>query len=183
MFASHEMTLALAFPVARARLSALTGEGWLGRRSAEAYADGLAGLTRVGPFGAVVGASKLVRVSLLDPVPRDDQVVVPLRWEATGPAGRLFPVLDANLVLTPGPDADHCVLALMGAYRPPLGAAGAALDRVLLSRAATATIRSLLTSIGESLRPPGPAPEWSPAAAAGPVPAAETWWPEPETPW
>jgi hypothetical protein len=183
MFASQEMPLELSFPVARARLSALTGGGWLGHRSAEAYAAGLAGLVRVGPFGAVLGASKLVRVSLLDPVPRDDQMIIPLRWEATGPAGRLFPVLDANLVLTPGPDADHCVLALVGAYRPPLGAAGAALDRVLLNRAASATIRSLLTSVGESLLPPSPALERAQGEGAEPVPAAETWWPEPETPW
>ena len=45
------------------------------------------------------GISKLVQVSLLDPVCRDDAVLVPMRWEATGPMGRLFPVLDANLML------------------------------------------------------------------------------------
>ena len=43
----------------------------------------------------------------------------------------------------------------MGAYRPPLGAAGAALDRVMLHRAALATVRSLLTDIAGSLLAPG----------------------------
>jgi hypothetical protein len=47
----------------------------------------------------VPGASKLVRVSLLEPVPRDDTVRQALRWEATGIMGGLFPVLDADLTL------------------------------------------------------------------------------------
>jgi hypothetical protein len=60
--------------------------------------------------------------------------------------GRLFPVLDADLTVTPA-DAGRTLMKLDGAYRPPLGAAGATLDRVLLGRAAEATIRSLLTRI------------------------------------
>jgi len=70
---------------------------------------------------------------------RDDTVVLPLRWEATGAAGRLFPVLDADLVLT-GDGGERSTLALTGAYRPPLGGVGAVLDRALLNRAAAATI-------------------------------------------
>jgi hypothetical protein len=65
-----------------------------------AYAEGLDGLIRVAPFSAALGASRLVRVQLLEPMPRDDTVVLPLRWEATGVAGRLFPVQDADLVLS-----------------------------------------------------------------------------------
>ena len=108
MFASHEVTLRMTFARARARLSVLSDAGWLSGPSEAAYAEGLDGLIRVGPFGAVLGASKLVRVQLLEPVPRDDTVVLPLRWEATGAAGRLFPVLDANLVLTPsGEECRH----------------------------------------------------------------------------
>ena len=101
MFASHEVELSMSFARARAKLALLSTGGWLSGPSARAYAEGLDGLIRVGPFGAVLGASKLVRVQLLEPVPREDTVVLPLRWEATGAAGRLFPVLDANLVLTP----------------------------------------------------------------------------------
>jgi hypothetical protein len=166
MFASHELALDLTFPVAQARLAGLTGGGWLGRRSEQAYADGLA-LIRVGPFGSAAGASKLVRVRLLEPLPRDDQMVLPLRWEATGAMGRLFPVLDANLVLTP--DGDRCRLALMGAYRPPLGTAGAALDRVMLHRAASATVRALLSDVAGSLLAPDGALSRPPQEQAGPA--------------
>jgi len=150
MFASHEVRLDMTFARARARLAMLCNAGWLSGPSEQAYAEGLAGLIRVGPFGAVLGASKLVRVQLLEPVPRDDTVVIPLRWEASGAAGRLFPVLDANLVLTPDGE-DAVTLAVTGAYRPPLGSVGEVLDRALLNRAATATIRSLLTRIADSM--------------------------------
>src|SRR6202041_4195195 len=91
---SHEVRLDLTFARARARLAVLChAAGWLSGPSEQAYAEGLAGLIRVGPFGAVLGASKLVRVQVLEPVPREDMVVLPLRWEASGAAGRLFPVL------------------------------------------------------------------------------------------
>jgi hypothetical protein len=150
MFASHEVRLTMTFARARARLAVLCDAGWLSGPSELAYAEGLAGLIRVGPFGAVLGASKLVRVQLLEPVPRDDTVVLPLRWEASGAAGRLFPVLDANLVLTPSGE-EAATLALTGAYRPPLGSLGEALDRALLNRAAAATVRSLLVRLADSM--------------------------------
>jgi hypothetical protein len=149
MFASHEVRLTMTFARARARLAVLCDAGRLSGPSEQAYAEGLAGL-RVGPFGAVLGASKLVRVQLLEPVPRDDTVVLPLRWEANGAAGRLFPVLDANLVLTPSGE-EAATLALTGAYRPPLGSLGEALDRALLNRAAAATVRSLLVRLADSM--------------------------------
>ena len=60
MFARDEVMLGLGFETARARLVNLTHGGWLAAASDGAYADGLAGLIRVGPFGAVPGASKLV---------------------------------------------------------------------------------------------------------------------------
>ena len=172
MFASHEVMLSMTFARARARLSVLSDAGWLSGPSKEAYAEGLDGLIRVGPFGAVLGASKLVRVQLLEPVPRDDTVVLPVRWEATGAAGRLFPVLDANLVLTPS-GADHATLALNGAYRPPLGGVGEILDRALLNRAATATVRSLLTRVAESMVAGEGAA--GPATAEGKLRASPSW--------
>ena len=179
MFASHEVELSMSFARARARLAVLGNGGWLSGPSARAYAEGLDGLIRVGPFGAVLGASKLVRVQLLEPVPRDDTVVLPLRWEATGAAGKLFPVLDANLVLTPRGE-DRSTLALTGAYRPPLGGVGAALDRALLNRAAAATIRSLVSQVADSItaseRAPGPA-----SAEEHAEPAPAHWRAEPET--
>jgi hypothetical protein len=150
MFASQEVRLNMTFARARARLAVLCNAGWLSGSSQQAYAEGLAGLIRVGPAGDVLGASKLVRVQFLEPVPRDDTVVLPLRWEATGVTGRLFPVLDANLVLTPSGE-DTVTLALTGAYRPPLGSLGEVLDRAVLNRAAGATFRSLLARVADSM--------------------------------
>jgi hypothetical protein len=79
---------------------------------------------------------------------------VALRWEATGPTGVLFPVLDADLTLTPAqrssttPDSPPGTrLRLLYSYRPPLGRLRAAIDTAVLSRVATATIRSLLDDL------------------------------------
>ena len=168
MFARHELVLGLGFEEARARLVNLAHGGWLAAASDGAYADGLAGLIRVGPFGAVPGASKLVSVRLLEPVLRGEVMVLALRWEATGVTGRLFPVLDADLTMTPA-GAGQTMLTLDGAYRPPLGAIGAGLDQVVLRRAAAATIGSLLTRIADALASPVPAPD-SAARPAGQQP-------------
>ena len=154
MFVGDEITLAAAYPDARSGLLRLTHGGWLSDASGDAYAEGLTGLVRVGPFGATLGASKLVRVLLLEPVEREGSLTLSLRWEVTGVMGRLFPVLDANIVLIPaGENASQ--LALAGAYRPPFAAVGQGLDRVLLHRAASATVRSLLRRMAETIAPDG----------------------------
>src|SRR5215469_13067379 len=155
MFADQAVTLDLDFPAARDQFLLLTHGNRLDGMSQDAYADGLAGQIRVGPLGGVPGISKLVRVSLLDPVRRDDSVLVPLRWEATGLMGRLFPVLDANLMLGKD-DQGRAVLRIAGVYRPPLGGLGEELDQIVLRRVASATMRSLLRRIAALVaRPPG----------------------------
>ena len=146
MFARQEVVLDLDFPTARARLALLMRGDWLDSVSQDAYAEGISGQVRVGPFGRVPGMSKLVEVHLLEPVPHDDIVIVPLRWEATGRLGRLFPVLDANLTLSEA-QAGRAVLGLAGVYRPPLDGVGEELDQIVLHRVATATLRSLLARI------------------------------------
>jgi hypothetical protein len=161
MFVSHGLTLDVGFVEARARLMNLTHGCWLSTASQGAYADGLAGTIRVGPLGDVPGMSKLVRVSLLEPVPRDDVVDLPLRWEATGVTGRLFPVLDADLTMTAA-GVGQTLMTLNGAYRPPLAGVGAGLDRIVLHQVATTTIRSLLARIAEALASPAPATEPAP---------------------
>jgi hypothetical protein len=80
-----------------------------------------------------------------------------LRWEATGPAGRLFPVLDADITLMPAGEQTRLVLA--GSYRPPLDGIGATLDKIALHHLATATISSLLRQTAHALthqHPPTP---------------------------
>lgn len=166
MFVGDEITLGAAYPDARAGLLRLTHGGWLSDASVDAYAEGLAGLVRVGPFGPLFGASKLVRVLLLEPVEREGSLTLSLRWEATGVMGRLFPVLDANIILIPaGENASQ--LALAGAYRPPFAAVGQGLDRVLLHRAASATVRSLLRRMAETITAATPG-----VAGRGPAVAA-----------
>jgi hypothetical protein len=150
MFVGDEITLGAAYPDARAGLLRLTHGGWLSDASGDAYTEGLVGLVRVGPFGDMPGVSKLVRVLLLEPVEREASLTLILRWEATGVMGSLFPVLDANIILIPAGE-NASLLALAGAYRPPFAAVGRGLDRVLLYRAASATVHSLLRRMAETI--------------------------------
>jgi hypothetical protein len=153
MFAVEEVTVDARYDRAVARLVHLINHGTLHGISEAAYE-----LVRVGPFGDAPGLSKLVRVRVLEPVRHGDAMTAPLRWEATGPAGGLFPVLDADLVLMPDGD-EGCRLRLIGSYRPPWGIAGAVLDRAIMGRIATATIRSLLDSIAPMLAEVIPSPQ------------------------
>src|SRR5262249_21526077 len=153
MFARHEVGLDLDFPTAKARLALLMRGDWLEGLSQDAYAEGLSGQVRVGPFGPVPGMSKLVEVRLLDPVPHEDVVVVPLRWEAAGRMGRLVPGLDPNLTLA-GDGDGRAVLRFAGVSRPPLAAAGEELDQLVLHRVASATVRSLLNRLARMMAEP-----------------------------
>ena len=63
--------------------------------------------------------------------------------------------LAADLPLTPA-GARQTLMRVDGAYRPPLGGAGAGIDRALLHQAATATIRALLSPRRGCRRAPGP---------------------------
>jgi hypothetical protein len=179
MFVTQELTLGIGLRRAQARLTNLMHGAWLTEASTVAYNGALTGLLRVGPPG--LAAAKLVRVSLLDPVYRGDVMTVGLRWEATGAAGNLFPVLDANITISPGQHEGTATgnqttrLALTGSYRPPLGRLGAALDQVVLHRVATATIRALLQDVAAALASPAPAghpakdvsPGWSAVPESG----------------
>jgi hypothetical protein len=150
MFVSDERVLPVSFDEASARLARLTrGDRLLGL-SENVYQDGVDYLVRVGPLGAVPGASRLVRVRFAEPVLRPGMVSVGLRWEATGVTGALFPALDADIRLSDEDDRGVRV-ALTGSYRPPLGGLGTELDRLLLHTVATATIRTLLARIAAVL--------------------------------
>jgi hypothetical protein len=160
MFITQKLTVDAGFAAARAQLAQFVEGGGLTVVSQDAYEGALTGLIRVGPFGNVPVVSKLVQVRLLGPVERGGATTVWLRWEATGAASGLFPVLDADLMLTAeGPEKSQVVLN--GCYRPPFGRLGAGLDRALMHRVASATIRALLHSIAEALA----SPEYVPAVA------------------
>lgn len=153
MFVHAEFIVDVGFQAAQARLASLVANDWLTEVSADAYDSGMTGLARVGPYGDVPGMSKLVRVYARDVLTHDSSAVLTLRWEATGASGGLFPALDADITLTPA-DTDRSLLSLDGAYRPPLAALGAGLDRIVLHRVATPTARSLLSQIARSISEP-----------------------------
>jgi hypothetical protein len=154
MFVGDEVLLELSFPVAREKLRAQARDGLLRSASHDAYGAELTGLMRVGP----PGFSRLVRVQFRDLPERRNTAGLALRWEVSGPGGALFPVLDADVELVrAGPETTW--LTLNGAYRPPLGVLGQALDRAVLHRVASATIRAFLSRIAAGLS----------AGAAGPT--------------
>jgi hypothetical protein len=115
-------------------------------------------MLRVGPSPVIW---RLARAEFLDLVVRDESCLLTLRWQAIGPAGSLFPVLDADITVTPHAE-DAVILRLDGSYRPPLGALGAGVDRALLHRAAVSTVRAFLTSICDALAHPEAADERAP---------------------
>lgn len=164
MFIASRHTIGLPPPAARARLANLVTGSGLHRASHTAYQHGLDVLIRVGPLGDAPLTSKLVAVRFLEPVERDGVTTVGLRWEATGPAAGLFPVLDANLTLTPEGE-DRTELAVTGTYRAPFGRVGAALDKALLHRLASMTMAALLTELAAAITSPATAAEPSPEAA------------------
>ena len=143
MFVGDEVRLDVGFAVARERLTRLGESGALFAPSADGYG---AGLARVGP-GVI---SKLVRVQVRELSWTDKSGGLALRWEATGPGGKLFPALDADLTLTDF-GTQGTLVALAGVYRPTLGVLGQALDRVVLHRVAAATVKSFLAQVAAQL--------------------------------
>lgn len=156
MFVRDEVQMQVSFEAARARLANLgNGDGLL-TVSRDAYAEHGTAQVRVGPAGAAPVASRLVAVRYRNLVTRGDTAVLALRWEATGPGSALFPALDADITLAPAPD-HSTLLSLDGAYRPPLGAIGAVVDRAVLNRVARATIRTFIRQIAAAITDPASA--------------------------
>ncbi len=174
MFVSAGIRLDVGFNAAQARLTNLVRGGLLRRASGGALHDWQAGLALVEPRAAALGMSELVQVRFRDRVIHGDSAVWAMRWEVIGPGGSLFPALDADIVLTPAGE-DATMLVVSGAYRPPLGALGAGLDRAIMHRAAEATIRVFTNHIGTAIMHPAASPA---TVDGGILPEA---WPEPQT--
>jgi hypothetical protein len=167
MFVGDEVGLDVSFAVVRDRLATLARGGWLSSASTDAYGLGVAGLSRVG----ALGLSREVRVQARELAEREGSAGLAIRWEVTGPGGGLFPVLDADITVHPAGE-ETTLLTLAGAYRPPLGAVGQALDRAILHRVAAATIRNFLNRVAADITgQPG-------RADAETSPSPLTWAPE-----
>lgn len=74
---------------------------------------------------------------------------LPLTWERIGMEG-LLPRLEADLEVGPL-GGGRTQLAISARYRPPLGAVGRAVDRVLLHRVAEATVKDFLDRVGAAI--------------------------------
>jgi hypothetical protein len=162
VFIGAETVVDAVFDVAQVRLANLARGGWLADASDDAYGELGQTRARIGPLGSAPGASRLVDVHFRDLVRHGRSAVMALRWEATGPGTGLFPAMDADLTLLPH-GQDRTLLTLAGAYRPPLGAVGAALDRAVLHRVAMTTVQRFVTRIGTAVA--------DPAIATAPEPA------------
>jgi hypothetical protein len=176
MFIGAETRLNLCFNDALARLAKLIRGGLLGRASGGAYDEWRAGLARDGPWGTApwgttLGMSRLARVQFRDTAAHDDLAIWPLRWEVVGPEGALFPILDADIKLTPA-GADSTLLAISAVYRPPLVGLAAGLDQMIMHRVAQATIRAFTHHIGAAIVKPAVSPE---AGHTGPLPEPPPW--------
>jgi hypothetical protein len=178
VFVSGEVSLDVGFTAAQTRLANLIGGGLLAGASAQAYSDGITGLTGIGPLGSALGLSRLCQARFQDLKASGDSARFALRWEVTGPGGGLFPALDADLTLTSA-GTHSTTLTLTGVYRTPLGTVGMELDWVIWHGVATATIQAFLRLLSEALARPAWAAE--PATKAGdPDPPRIP--PEPQTP-
>jgi hypothetical protein len=166
MFVGDEVLLEVSFAVAREGLTQLAESGALIGASHDAYGHEGAHV-RVG----VAGLSKLVRVQVRELAQTDTSAGLAIRWEATGPGGRLFPVLDADIRLAPAGER-VALLTIAGSYRPPLGSFGEALDRAILHRIATATISSFLAQVAAQIggHPGGAAEATAPNGAGSSEP-------------
>ena len=158
MFIGAEVQLDLGFDAVRARLVNLVRGGLLPRASGGAYHELQACLAQIGPWATALGMCRLAQVLVRDMVTHADYATWTMRWEVTGPAGSLFPALDADIKLTPA-GVDATMLAVCAAYRPPLGVLGVGLDRAVMHQAAEAMIWSFTIGIQTAIMYQAASPE------------------------
>jgi hypothetical protein len=143
VFVSESVLLDVPLAVAQHRLLEYLHRGNLETIACDAYADGVTMLAEAG----VAGLSKTVQIQSIPAYLRGTITVIPLRWIATGAFSGAFPVLDANLELTATEAGTR--LEIVGSYRPPFGAIGAAVDHLLLHTVASSTVRRFVALLGE----------------------------------
>jgi hypothetical protein len=145
MFVRAVGAVPLEWAVARAALERSVHDGGLVVESRRAQDAGDAFLMQVHPK-ARFRLAKQVKVQVLPVRLVDEVATVAFRWEATGPTGGLFPMVDGDLVLT----TDHAgttAVTVTASYRPPLSWFGAALDRTVLDGLAEETMQGLVQAV------------------------------------
>lgn len=148
MFVRYFLELTRPFEdVERALLS--RPEDWVPglARAAEARGQHLLAEVGFGPDGRRV--TKEVEIELGQWIRFPTKTVLPMTWRATT-AEALFPLFESDIEVGPlGPGWTQ--LSVSARYRPPLGALGRMIDRVLMHRVAEATVKDFLDRAGEAL--------------------------------
>ena len=145
MFVRAAGTVPLEWDAARAALERSVRDGGLVVESRRGQDAGNAFLMRIHPK-ASLKVAKQVMVQVLPARVIGEVVTVPFRWEATGPTGGLFPMVDGDLVLTPD-DAGSSAVTVTACYRPPMSWFGATLDRTVLAGLAEQTMEGLVKEV------------------------------------
>jgi hypothetical protein len=150
-FVGDQVVLDVGFDAARCRLRRLAADGVLLGAAEYAYGAAITGLAEEAGPAAVL--SRLAGVESGDVVETPDRARLPLRWEAIGPDGARFPILDADLTVSPAGD-ETTVLALAGVYRLPRQQTRAGLDPATVYCAAAVASRSFLARLACALMHP-----------------------------
>ena len=150
-FVGDRVLLDVSFGAARCRLRRLAEDGVLLGASECAYGAAITGLAEEAGPAAVL--SRLAGVQPGDVVETRDRARLPLRWEAIGPDGALFPALDADLTVSPAGD-ETTVLTLAGVYRLPLQRTPAGLDPATVRCVAAVAIRGFIARLACALMHP-----------------------------
>jgi hypothetical protein len=143
VFVTESVSIAAPLAAAKHRLIEYFRLGDMDSLASQAYGEGVTVFTQAG----VGGLAKTVEIESVPAYDRGPATVIPLRWTATGPLGSAFPVLDANVELTGSETRTD--LLVVGTYRPPFGALGVALDRLVMHGVAQATIRRFALQLAE----------------------------------
>jgi hypothetical protein len=123
-------------------------------KAATARANGLVASLHAGVSGVEIA----IDVRLHDQDIKDEAGIAGLvpvtrmtfSWEA-GHAAALFPTMEAELSFWPLTSSET-QLEIEGAYRPPLGVVGTAIDAAVGHRLAEATVHRFLDDVAEQLR-------------------------------
>jgi hypothetical protein len=167
MFIGDEVRAEVGAAAAATRLTAMARGSSLTRASHAAWE---AGIARTGQADPGQGPSRLVQVHCRAPILRGVVPVLVLRWEAADESGRLFPALDADIILLP--DGDQATLVgLTGVYRT---LAGTRPDGPAMHGVASVTIRTLLSHIADAISDPAARGGATGAASIAPGALART---------
>lgn len=127
------------------------GADWLAPLAQSACREGQATVVALGLRSRLGAIDKEVEIELDEPLLREDIVVVPVRWRATG-APLLFPAMDGQLEICRLGRATH--VSLLGNYTPPGGSLGRLVDRTVLHHVAEAGVRSFLGQLAREISSP-----------------------------